>query len=121
MSTVNLTNLGLFSKKQVTLLNDLVSVNKQLMPHVVAIATGCRLEEAMALLIYLYDKSIVDGFILAYHSKHQDFYFLKHPLKEGLPRVGEVFCQVCEEYIEDESELLYDFEFVLNKDVDFEV
>ena len=85
------------------------------MPHVVASATGCRLEEAMALLIFLY------GFILVYHSKHQDFYFARRPLKEGLPSAREIFCQVCEENIEDELELLYDFEFVINKDVSFEV
>ena len=91
------------------------------MPHVVASATGCRLEEAMALLIFLYDKSLANGFILVYHSKHQDFYFARRPLKEGLPSAREIFCQVCEENIEDELELLYDFEFVINKDVSFEV
>jgi len=112
--------LGLFSKKQAILLNNLVAVNKQLMPHVVAAATGCRLEDAMALLIFLYNKSIVDGFILIYHLQHQDSYFARRLLKNGLPRVDEVFCQVCEENIENESELLYDFEFVINQDVSFE-
>jgi hypothetical protein len=121
MLTVDLTSLSFFSKKQAILLNDLVAVNKQLMPHVVAGATGCRLEEAMALLIFLFDKNLANGFVLIYHSKHQDFYFMRHPLKDGLPKVDKIFCQVCEENIEDESELLYDFEFVINKDVGFKV
>lgn len=121
MSTMNLTNLGLFSKEQAVLLNDLVAVNKQLMPHVVATATGCSLEEAMALLIFLYDKNVVDGFVLVYHSKHQDFYFAKRTIKEGLPILNETYCQVCEENIDDELELLYDFEFIIKEGVSFEV
>jgi len=122
MLKVNLASLDFFSKKQVSLLNDLVAINKQLMPHVVAGATGCRLEEAMALLIFLYDKDLADGYILTYHSKHQDFYFMKRPLKEGLLKIDSLFCQVCEEKIENENDLLYDFEFVINKEeVKFEV
>lgn len=121
MSTMNLTNLGLFSTKQITLLNDLVAVNKQLMPHVVASATGCRLEEAMSLLIFLYDKNVVDGFVLVYHIKHQDYYFARYPLKDGLPKANVIVCQICEENIENQSDLLYDFEFVVNQDISFEV
>jgi hypothetical protein len=121
MPTVNLANLGLFSPKQAVLLSDLVAVNKYLMPHIVAGATGCQLEEAMSLLISLYDRSLADGFILVYHSKHQDYYFEKWPLQKGLPSIHGFFCQVCEEDIIDASELLYDFEFVINKDIDFEV
>jgi hypothetical protein len=59
MSVVNLSSLALFNKKQTKLLNDLIAVNQQLMPHVIAVAIGCRLEEAMALLISLYDKNLV--------------------------------------------------------------
>ncbi|MBI5298171.1 MAG: hypothetical protein HY869_22060 [Chloroflexi bacterium] len=121
MSVVNLSNLALFNKQQTARLNQLVAVNRQLMPHVVAAAIGCRLEEAMALLIFLYDKNLSNGFTLVYHSKHQDFYFARHPLKNGLPKANDTFCQICEEYIEDDFELLYDFEFVVNKDVTFEM
>ena len=121
MSVINLSSLAFFNKKRTELLNDLVSVNKQLMPHIVASAIGCRLEEAMTLLIFLYDKNLANGFILVYHSKHQDFYFARRPIKEGLPKVSEIYCQVCEENIEDDIDLLYDFEFVINQDISFEV
>ena len=121
MSTLNLTNLGLFDNRRVELLNDLVSVNKQLMPHVVAAAIGCQLGEAMSLLLFLYGKDVVDGYLLIYHSKHLDVNFARRPLKSGLPDVDEMFCQICEEEISGSDEILYDFEFVLKQDVYFEL
>jgi hypothetical protein len=90
------------------------------MPHVVATATGCHLEEAMTLLIYLYGKGIVDGYLLMYHSKHLDFPFNKQILQKGIPTKKSIFCQVCEENIA-VKEILYDFEFVLNQDIHFQV
>ena len=119
MSTVNLTNLGFFNSKRVALLNDLAAVNKRLMPHVVAAAIGCKLSEAMVFLLFLYSKEMADGYLLIYHAKHSDVNFAKRPIKSGLPKSSELVCQICEEEINLESDLLYDFEFIIKRDVTF--
>ena len=122
MSTINLTNLAFFDSKRVTSLNDLVAVNKRLMPHVVAVATGCQLKsEAMALLLFLYGKGAVDGYLLIYHSKHPEINFARRSIELGLPDKNDVFCQICEEPIDKSDELLFDFEFTLKYDVFFEL
>ncbi len=116
---MNLNKLDFFNGSRINLLNDLVSVNKHLMPHVVASGTGCSLSEAMTFLVLLYLEKMAEGYLLIYHPRHQDTYFDRKPLKDGLPK-SEIFCQVCEENVV-VSELLYDFEFVLNQDTIFKI
>ncbi|MBS4059423.1 MAG: hypothetical protein KG029_03400 [Bacteroidetes bacterium] len=67
----------MFNKKQIALLNQFAKINKSLMPHAIAVATGCRLEEAMTLLLFLHGKSMVKGYLLVYHNQHPDFYIEK--------------------------------------------
>jgi len=121
MTAIDLTSLDFFDSRRIALLNELVAVNKRLMPHVVAAAVGCKLSEAMALLLFLFGKNVVDGYLLVYHEKRSDVNFARRPIKSGLPNADELICQICEEEISLESDLLYDFEFVLKQDVTFKV
>ena len=116
---MNLNSLAFFDERRVARLNDLVAVNKHLMPHVVASGIGCSLKDAMIFLVFLFLEKKAEGYLLIYHVKHQDFYFDRKLLKDGLPK-EEHFCQVCEENVL-ESELLYDFEFVLTQDTEFKI
>ena len=111
MKIVNLSSLACFDTKKIALLNSLSDVNQSLMPHTIAGATGCRLYEAMALLLYLYGEYLVNGYLLVYHDAHVDFYVEKRPIGAGLPPKGEYFCQICEESI-DAERLFFDFEFI---------
>jgi hypothetical protein len=119
MQTVSLSNLSWFNSKQIAALNHFVKVNTSLTPHAIAVATGCRHEEAMALLLFLYGKSIVTGYLLVYHKAHPDFYIEKRELMEGLPRSGYT-CSVCDGEEVEDADLLFDFEFSLNTDTQFE-
>ena len=119
MKIMNLNKLNLFDKKRVALLNDLIAVNKHLMPHVVASGIGCSLKDAMTFLMFLYGNKLADGYLLIYHSEHQDFYFDRRPLKDGFTE-NDSFCQVCEENVSS-TELLYDFEFVITQDTEFTI
>lgn len=118
MLKISLSKLPYFDTPKVALLNRLVRVNKSLMPHTIAGATGCRISEAMALLLLLYAQYAVDGFILIYHKAHLEFYVEKRPIEEGLPPRDNYFCPICEETAK-ADDLFYSFEFDLVKDVQF--
>ena len=117
MQVVKLNNLAFFDERRVDRLNNLVAVNKYLMPHLVATGTGCNLSEAMALLLFLHGSKVGAGYLTIYHVRHQDTYFDKIPIQDGFPR-DNVFCQMCEENIPN-TELLYDFEVILKQDIEF--
>lgn len=119
MIQINLASFQYFDTKTVVSLNNFVRVNNSLMPHAIAIATGCRVEQALALLFFLYGKNVVEGYILIYHNAHPDFYFEKSRLQDGLPKRGEFICPVCENTIDDSS-LLFDLEFSPTVDIEFE-
>ena len=89
------------------------------MPHAIAIATGCRLEEAMTILLFLYGKSLVDGFILVYHASHLDNYFEKRKMSEGLSLRKAYPCPVCELPHTKQDELYFDFEFIPRDELEF--
>jgi hypothetical protein len=118
MMQINLSNLHLFDNKQIALLNRFAKINKSLMPHAIAVAIGCRLEEAMALLLFLYGKSVVNGYLLIYHNQHPDFYFEKRELKEGLP-AKDYYCPVCESNLLSNKDIYFDFEFTQISDFTF--
>ena len=113
MQTIDLSNLSWFSDKQIADLNRFIKINTSLTPHAIAVATGCRLEEAMALLLFLYGKSMVKGYLLVYHKTHPDFQIEKRDLREGLPSSSNYLCSVCDGLALVEEDMLFDFEFSL--------
>lgn len=62
MEVLSLNRFRCFSNSNNLLkLNDLAEVNESLMPHQVASATGCELDDAMALLLFLTTISVVQA------------------------------------------------------------
>ena len=119
---VNIHKLTFLSDRdKIKVLNRLVATNPDLMPHLVAAATGCLLEEAMQVLMLLYDLHLADAFTLVYHSAHPDTppaQALRIDISDGLPSFP-IQCSLCEEEIANSSEVTYGFLFVLNEDIQF--
>jgi len=119
---VDIRKLSCFSdRNRIAALNTLVGTNPDLMPHQVAAATGCLLEEAMQLLMLLYNLHLVEAFTLVYHRAHPDAppaQALRMDISDGLPSFP-IQCPLCEEQIDSPSEVTYGFLFVLNEDVQF--
>jgi hypothetical protein len=90
------------------------------MPHQVAAATGCELEEAMEVLMLLYDQYLAEALLLVYHNEHLDAPATAVSISEGLPSLPFI-CSVCEKGISDPKELSYDFLFRLNGKILFVV
>lgn len=120
MRTVSLYSLPCFSDSDIIEeLNRIGSGQATLMPHVLAIQTGCALEEATALLLLLLRLSIVEGLLLVYHNAHiEDPPIIARDLLDGLPDVPLV-CDICQEKVFNRGDLSYDFMFRLKESVQF--
>jgi len=119
---VNLHNLHCFSEhdKLVTL-NRLAVTNPDLMPHQVAVATGCDLNEAMQVLMLLYDMHLAEAYTLVYHTTHSDgppAEVLRAEISAGLPSFP-LRCPLCQEEINSSDEVTYGFLFVLSQGIQF--
>lgn len=120
MALVDIGNLSsFFDDRKIQLLEEFININDSLMPHSIAVATGCKYDEALSFLLFLYGKELADGFLLIYHQLHQDVLVDRLPISEGLPQNGSIECPICEDNIDIESELLFDLEFILTDDVKF--
>jgi hypothetical protein len=121
MLTINLNKFRFLNRNKIDNLNHFAAVNKSLMPHAVAVAVGCSLEEATTILLYLYGKDLVDGYILVYHISHLDNYFEKRRISEGFSVRKDFVCPVCELQHDSQDELFYDMEFRLKTEVEFTI
>ena len=116
---VNLYSLPYFREQgRLQELQWLAKTQADLMPHQLAVATGCSLDAAMEVLMLLYHLNAVDAFLLVYHDDHPTVPALAIKLSEGLP-VLPFTCDVCEGVITDRSHLLYDFLFKFREPVQF--
>ena len=122
MKTLSLRRYACFSSsKSLQNLNHLVEIHSNLMPHQVASATGCSLNEAMAMLIFLFTRSLAEVFLLVYHNSDQvdpPTPILARSILEGLPDLP-ITCDVCGKEIEHRSDLSYDFLFKIIEKVRF--
>src|SRR5438034_1370771 len=111
MRTVRLNNFPYFdNSKALEDLNRLVRLYDNLMPHQVAAATGCRLQDAMGVLMLLVAHSLAEAVILVYHTTDQIdplVPFLSRSIYEGLP-APPLVCDVCGNQVETTEELSYD-------------
>jgi len=83
------------------------------MPHQVASATGCTLDEAMKLLMFLASIDIVETLLLVYHlneNTETPSPIMMRPLNEGPPKLP-FTCDECGQQIANQNELSYDFIF----------
>jgi hypothetical protein len=102
-------------------LNRLIVTNPDLMPHQVAIATGCSIEQAMQVLMLLYDQYLANAFTLIYHKSHPEAppaLALQVDIAEGIPHFP-IRCPICDEVIASSSDVTYGFLFVLKEKVRF--
>ena len=121
MQTINLTSFPCLGKEaQLQSLNNLVDISDSLMPHQIAVATGCSIDEALAVLLLLLRLSTVKGFLLVYHSGHEDNNppIMARNIFDGLP-ILPFICEVCQKEIINANELSYDFLFKLIEKVHF--
>jgi hypothetical protein len=122
MRTVRLNSFPYFdNSKALEDLNRLVELYDNLMPHQVAAATGCRLQDAMGVLMLLVSHSLAEAVLLVYHiSDPIDplVPFLSRSIYDGLP-TPPLLCDVCGNEIETADELTYDFSFKLASAVHF--
>ncbi len=120
MKVFDLSRFDCFQNKdRAALLNDFLEINQSIMPHGIAAATGCRLEEALALLLVMYSEQFVEGYVLMYHSPHLETPFGRRRLYEGLPPPNHITCSICEMADIPDRELYFDLEFVLTEPIEF--
>ena len=111
MRTINLGSLPcLGNETQIKRLNSLIEISDNLMPHQVAVATGCGSEEALALLLLLFRLSVVESLLLVYHNAHlgDSPPVLARNLFDGFSQLPFI-CDICQEEVSNISELSYDF------------
>lgn len=121
MRTITLNNLPCLGKKgQLQKLNELLKISDSLMPHQVAIATGCGMDDALALLLLMLRLSVVEGFLLVYHNAHLDGNppIMARSIFVGLPELP-FSCDVCGREIVNANEVSYDFLFKLKEEIQF--
>ena len=120
MAQVNITNIRYFlDNRRIELLENYLYVNDSLMPHSIAIATGCEYDEALSLLLLLYGKNLAEGFVLVYHQLHLDVPVDRRPIEEGLSLRGSFNCPICDENVGADNDFYYDLEFILTYNVEF--
>src|SRR5688572_20352237 len=120
VEVLNLNRFRCFSNSNALLkLNDLAEVYESLMPHQVASATGCELDEAMALLLFLTSMSVVQAKLFVYHitdTSDPAVPIYVSDIAKGPPKLP-IICDICGQTIESYDELSFDFVFLFKKKV----
>lgn len=91
------------------------------MPHELAVGASCSLDEAMGILMVITAHSMAEPFILAYHTtcpENNAIPFTAQSIYDGLP-TPPIYCDVCDQEVEDKEELVYDFIFNLTPPIQF--
>ena len=118
MPTLDISNLPCI-KEKIDHLEALIQANDRLTTHSIVSATGCERGEATALLLMLYSEEFANAFLLIYHAAHPEAPFARRTFSEGIPQDEIIVCEECEELLT-KDDLLYDLEFHLIRDVEFE-
>jgi hypothetical protein len=119
MTEVKLSKVYYFNEdSHLEKLNRHVRIHTDLMPHQVAAATGCKLEEAMEVLMLLFHLYLAEALLLVYHNDHPNIPAKALNISEGLPSLPFI-CDVCEKEISNPDELSYDFLFKKKDDIQF--
>jgi hypothetical protein len=118
MQSLNLERFPCFNRQEtLQAINRLIEFHDSLMAHHLTSASGCSLDEAISLLMYLSSYDLAEPFLLVYHTLDEadpPVAILARKIKEGPPKLP-IICVVCGREIENEDELLFDFSFKLNK------
>lgn len=121
MEKVSLSKVPCFNN-MITLnrLNDFMFERKDVMPHEIAIATGCSIEYSTSVLMILQMKDLAEGYLLVYHRQDNDPrpYIMKRKLLDGIPILPMV-CDICGEEISDIKDIYFDLSFKIISDIEF--
>lgn len=119
MLEINLSKFPFFKDKTAReLLNRHIQNNPDVMPHGIAVVTGCSFNEATQILFLLFHLYLAEVFLLVYHNDHPTRAIMARKLSEGFP-ILPVTCPICDRDIELESELAYDLLFKHKKQIVF--
>lgn len=122
MKTLNLKHFPSFKREGILKnLNELVEHQKELMPHQVAVAAGCTLDEAMGILMLLTADEMAEAYLLVYHTTHDNSSqapIMARKLTEGFPETP-FTCDDCGQEINSTHNLRYDFLFKIKEDMQF--
>jgi hypothetical protein len=119
---VNLNKFRYFNERShLDSLNHLIRSRNDLMPHEIAIGTGCSFEEAMGVLILLYHLDLADQYLLIYYNKEPDVPVGMREISEGPPLLPFKINTSAFEEVEIYSmhDLSFGFLFKIRKEIDF--
>jgi hypothetical protein len=122
MKKINLYRFPRIGKSDsVKRLNRMIRGNRRLMLHQIAVATGCKLDEAMGFVyLVLYEKG-GEAFILVFHITEDTdppVVAARRPVSKGLPPLPFI-CNNCGLEIDDPDELSFELELQVSEDVLF--
>jgi hypothetical protein len=104
-------------------LNRLAQFHRAWSSRLISGAIGCRSNEAMSLLWFLYNAKVVNPMLVIYH-KHEDTNSSPPTLYRDFfqgPPLLPFTCDICGEVVTNEDELSYDLEFVFTDKVSFSI
>jgi len=80
-------------------------------------ATNCPFNDALAILILLWEKYLADAYILVYYRQEAEQPIQRRPLTDGFPKLPLVFeVESGEQTIYNPDEIFYRFEFDLKRE-----
>ena len=96
-------------------LNAVLKIHNKLSPNLIIGGTGCSFQEALQILILLFEMRLADGFILVYLKDIPDAFIGRNPLEHGFPKFPYSY-NYGDDVIGSPDEVLYEFEFQTNID-----
>ena len=123
--TVQISELVFFhDEKRLSSLNELISINNVLNPGMISGYTNCHFDDALYILVLLFDLGIADAFTLVYDRRNmEDGAIGRRSLKHGFPRLPFKYRYLDQEFIiTDPKDMLFVFEFEITvQDLEFVV
>lgn len=119
-TVINLLNFPYFrNQNSLKRLNEHIKIHSDLMPHQLAVATGCTIDDATAILFLLFDQNIADALLLVYHQGFPGVPMEIRQISDG-PPILPIINSLNDDLIENKDELLYSFIFKLtNREFEF--
>lgn len=112
-TVINLISFPYFRKTSaIERLNEHIAQHSDLMPHQLAIATGCSLDDAIGILFLLFDRQFAEALLLVYHQNFPNVPMDIRKISDGPPLLPTIN-SLNDEVVEDKGELLFGFMFKL--------
>lgn len=113
IQVVNLDNFSYFQNSEVLAkLNKHLALHDDFMLHQIASATGCTLDDAMRVLLYLYHLKLVQVYLVVYTVDDPESPILIRDFQQGYPDIP-FQNPVTEEWVDSYQQLSFEFLFRL--------